>query len=125
MSAKANHSAESTATPEVIDIARSAEQAEVKLLVPENLIYFRGHFPGFALLPGVIQVDWAVRYGKELFLPAGAFPSTIRIKFRRPIRPNYRLSLNLKFVPLRSSVHFEYSDAEGPYSSGQIGFASE
>jgi 3-hydroxymyristoyl/3-hydroxydecanoyl-(acyl carrier protein) dehydratase len=112
-----------TKDPEIISIVRSQEQAELKLVVPEALLYFRGHFPGFALLPGVVQLDWAIKYGMQHFALGDVFASTIRIKFRKPIRPNHRVTLILKHVGSRNSIHFDYADAEGPCSSGQIGFA--
>src|ERR1700683_1243753 len=112
-----------TRNPEIISIVRTQEQAELKLVIPEALLYFRGHFPGFALLPGVVQLDWAIEYGRQYFAPRDAFASTIRIKFRKPIRPNHRVTLILKYVESRNSIHFDYADAEGPCSSGQIEFA--
>jgi 3-hydroxymyristoyl/3-hydroxydecanoyl-(acyl carrier protein) dehydratase len=109
--------------PEIVSIVRSEEHAELKLVVPEALLYFRGHFPGFALLPGVVQLDWAIQYAVQHFALGDVFASTIRIKFRKPIRPNHHLILSLKYVRARNSIYFDYEDAEGPCSSGQIGFA--
>jgi 3-hydroxymyristoyl/3-hydroxydecanoyl-(acyl carrier protein) dehydratase len=113
-----------TTKPEIINIAQSQEHAELKLVIPEALVYFRGHFPGFALLPGVVQLDWAIQYGIQHFALGAVFARTIRIKFRKPIRPNHHLTLSLKYVRSRNSIYFDYQDAEGPCSSGQIGFAS-
>jgi 3-hydroxymyristoyl/3-hydroxydecanoyl-(acyl carrier protein) dehydratase len=112
-------------TPEILDVARSRDLAELKLVIPRSLLYFVGHFPGFALLPGVVQVDWAVQYATRFFALDRLFPTTIRIKFRKPIRPDHRVTLNLKYLPARSSIQFDYIDAEGTCSSGLIGFASE
>lgn len=111
--------------PEIVEVERSEEQAKLKLVVPEALFYFRGHFPGFAILPGVVQLDWAIHYGKQHFALGAGFASTIRIKFRKPIRPNHRLTLSLKYVRPRNSIYFDYTDAEGACSSGQIGFAPQ
>ena len=109
--------------PEIVAFARSEEQAELKLIVPEALLYFRGHFPAFAILPGVVQLDWAIQYGREHFALGAVFANTIRIKFRKPIRPNHHLTLNIKYVPARNCIYFDYADAEGACSSGQVGFA--
>jgi len=125
MSTEAVQAPESPAGPHVVEIVRSEEHGSVKLLVPDNLPYFRGHFPDFAILPGVVQVDWAVRYARELFPLDGAFPARIKVKFRKPIRPGQSLTLSLKYLPPQHIVQFDYSDADGPYASGQIGFAPE
>jgi 3-hydroxymyristoyl/3-hydroxydecanoyl-(acyl carrier protein) dehydratase len=109
--------------PDIVGVARSEDHAELKLFVPEELLYFRGHFPGFAILPGVVQLDWAIQYGREHFALGAVFANTIRIKFRKPIRPNHHLTLNIKYVPARNCIYFNYADAEGACSSGQVGFA--
>ncbi len=110
-------------SPEILSIVRSDAQVELKLLVPDALLYFRGHFPGFAILPGVVQLHWAIQYGTAHFIIGAASPSTIRIKFRKPIRPNHRVTLTLKHVPARNSIQFDYTDADGACSSGQVGFS--
>jgi 3-hydroxymyristoyl/3-hydroxydecanoyl-(acyl carrier protein) dehydratase len=124
MSGEARFAASEIIYPEVVSIERSEEHAELKLVVPEALAYFRGHFPGFAILPGVVQLDWAIRYGTQHFALGAVFPTTIRIKFRKTIRPNHRVMLSLKYIRSRNSIQFDYTDADGMCSSGQIGFAS-
>ena len=111
--------------PEIIAIERIADRVELKLLIPKELLFFSGHFPGFPLLPGVVQTHWAIQYAIQEFTLGAVFATTIRIKFRKPIRPNHRLTLILNHVPLRNTVNFEYLDSDGTCSSGQIGFAPE
>jgi len=108
--------------PEIAGVTRSEERIELKLVIPEALLFFRGHFPGFAILPGVVQLDWAIQYGTQYFAPGAVFPSTIRIKFNKPIRPNHRVTLTLKHELSRNRIQFEYTDVDGACSSGQIGF---
>jgi 3-hydroxymyristoyl/3-hydroxydecanoyl-(acyl carrier protein) dehydratase len=47
--------------------AASGASATYRLRVPPTLEHFRGHFPGFPILPGVVQLDWAVRFGRLHF----------------------------------------------------------
>jgi 3-hydroxymyristoyl/3-hydroxydecanoyl-(acyl carrier protein) dehydratase len=109
--------------PEIVDVIRSEDRVELNLLIPGALLYFRGHFSDFPILPGIVQLDWAIQYGKQHFALGDVAPTTIRIKFRKPIRPNHRVTLILKHLHARGSLEFNYADAEGACSSGQIGFA--
>jgi 3-hydroxymyristoyl/3-hydroxydecanoyl-(acyl carrier protein) dehydratase len=109
--------------PEVAGVAFREDRVELNLVVPAALIYFSGHFPHFAILPGIVQLDWALQYGRQHFALGAVSPTTISIKFRKPIRPNHRATLSLKYSRLRGSFEFSYTDAEGVCSSGQIGFA--
>ena len=108
--------------PEVISMTRSEDQVELSLMIPPALLYFRGHFPNFAILPGIVQLDWAIQYGNRHFELGDVSPTTIRIKFRKPIRPDHRVTLTLKYLRARKGIEFNYADAEGACSSGKIGF---
>ena len=57
------------------------------LAMDPDLTAFQGHFPGHPVLPGVVQVDWAVRFGSEAFGPLGRFRAIEHLKFQDPIRP--------------------------------------
>jgi 3-hydroxymyristoyl/3-hydroxydecanoyl-(acyl carrier protein) dehydratase len=109
--------------PEIIGVTRFEDRVELNLMIPGALLYFRGHFPNFAILPGIVQLDWAIQYGRQHFPLGAVSPATIKIKFRKPIRPNHRVTLSLKHLRARASLEFSYTDAEGACSSGQIGFA--
>ena len=110
-------------SPEIAVVAHSEGRVELSLVIPETLLYFRGHFPGFAILPGVVQLDWAIQYGAQYFALGAICAVTVRIKFRKPIRPNHRVTLTLKHLRSRDSIQFDYTDADGACSSGQVGFA--
>ncbi|WP_333650051.1 ApeI family dehydratase [Candidatus Binatus sp.] len=107
--------------PEIVGVTRLEDRLELNLVIPGALLYFRGHFPNFPILPGIVQLDWAIQYGKQHFALGAVSPTTIKIKFRKPIRPNHRVTLSLKHLRVRNSLEFNYTDAEGACSSGQIG----
>jgi len=86
---------------------------------------FAGHFPGDALLPAVVQVDWAVRLGQMAFGPLGAFQGLDRVKFLRPVRPGTGLELRLSLEAgdaASARLRFQYQDAAGKVSSGTVLF---
>ena len=52
-----------------------------------DLQAFQGHFPGHPVLPGVVQVDWAIRFGTRAFGDLGGFRGIDQLKFQALIRP--------------------------------------
>jgi len=98
--------------------------AELDLLVPGALSYFRGHFPGYPILAGVVQIDWAIRYGRAHLNVADRPAEVVQAKFRKPIKPGTRLRLRLDYALPSGRLSFSYRDDEGPCSSGQITLAA-
>ena len=85
--------------------------------VPES-IYFRGHFPGVPILPGVVQTHFAYVFAKR-FLNVPAAPKRIlKLKFVRIISPGETVSLTLE--RRGNDVAFTYSKAGAPCSSGVL-----
>jgi 3-hydroxymyristoyl/3-hydroxydecanoyl-(acyl carrier protein) dehydratase len=107
--------------PLVIEVRTAVNAVELDIVVPPNLKYFRGHFPALAVLPGVAQIDWVIKYGGRYLDLKHACARTLRIKFNRLIRPDDRLVLTLAYDPARRQIEFNYADPEGPRSSGRIG----
>ncbi len=74
------------------DSAVPGESALVKLIPTGSEFYFADHFPGYPLVPGVIQIEWMAQLA-TLCLQAKTselFPvllSVRRSQFLRPIRP--------------------------------------
>ena len=59
--------------------------------------------PGRALLPGVVQVHWAMHYGRQLPGLAGSFAGMNQLKFQRPLRPGQECSCTSAGRPTRAS----------------------
>jgi uncharacterized membrane protein/acyl-CoA synthetase (AMP-forming)/AMP-acid ligase II len=112
--------AEAPLLPELLFARGAAEGVELELLLPPDLHWFQGHFPGAPLLPGVVQVHWAVHYAAERLGLHGAFLSMQALKFQRPIRPGQRVLLALTPRPDGRSFEFAYRTEAGRHASGRV-----
>lgn len=103
---------------------REGNQAQLLLKVEPELFWFRGHFPGQPLLPGVAQLEWVMHYGCQLLANGWRFNRVDNIKFQHPIVPGKILRLTLTWQPEKQLLAFTYSLAEGETektaSSGKI-----
>mgnify|MGYP002700669589 CR=1 FL=1 len=111
--------------PDVITSNRNDESVVLTLFVPEALLYFDGHFDQASLLPGVVQIDWAVHFGRQLFDCTGEFSSLEVIKFKEVISPNQQVELTLQFKESKNKLLFSYQSDNGVCSSGRIVFDNE
>lgn len=69
--------------------------------VAPQLACFDGHFPGQPLLPGVVQIEWAMALADNLWpqaLAAQKFAGMSRVKFKAPIKPKAVLAMELKLT---------------------------
>ena len=121
MSAAPQRTALEVTEPLLIEAKLAASRVELSLAIPHDLVYFRGHFPTFAMLPGVVQIEWVMSYSSRYFNLGEASARTLRIKFSRLIRPRDRLLLTLAYQPIRNQIEFTYASTEGILSSGRIG----
>lgn len=108
--------------PIVTEQTLSETGARLELVVPGGLLYFRGHFPDKPVLPGVVQVHWAVLLAGRYLGKTGAFKGVTNLKFQRIIVPDQRVDLSLEYSAAKHALIFSYSSEAGPHSSGRILF---
>ena len=99
---------------------RAPDQIRIVLAVPPDHPAFTGHFPGRPILPGVVQIDWAVQLAHEYLDSAFSAGRDIQVKFRQIIAPSNPLSLNLRFDRTASVLTFAYHVGNSVASSGRI-----
>lgn len=92
------------------------------LHVTPDIAHFAGHFPGAPLLPGVVQVDWAVRFARRHLSLKGNFSALENLKFLGVIPQNSRLQLALNWDAERRRLDFAYTTPQRKYSAGRILF---
>lgn len=88
------------------------------LEVPERLIFLHGHFDEHPLVPGVVIVQWAIELAAESFGELGDFRGIERLKFRLPLRPGTRFTLQL--TQRADGIAFTIDSQEGRHCSGRI-----
>ena len=109
-------------TPEITEQTKTDTDLNLELFVSNDVEFFKGHFPDFQLLPGVVQVHWAVSYAEENFGPLGEFSKIEALKFTKPIRPESKIKLEIKRNTEKGNITFKYTDEESTYSSGRVYF---
>ena len=90
--------------------------------VPYDLAIFGGHFPTIPILPGVVQVDWAVNLARTNLQVGGRFKGITATKFRRLVQPGMNLALTLEHRPESRELRFEYLLGDALASTGRVLF---
>jgi 3-hydroxymyristoyl/3-hydroxydecanoyl-(acyl carrier protein) dehydratase len=108
------------AEPDVTDIRTVADGIELDLFLPEALACFQGHFPGYAVLPGVTQIDWAVQYADRYLGTEIGGARRFQVKFRAIVRPGGPLTLRLIRPAGAGRLLFEFRQGDDIRSSGSI-----
>lgn len=94
----------------------------VEFIVPHDLFYLEGHFPGKPILPGVVQIGWVIHYFRELFGDPGDFLRLEVLKFQQVIQPGERISLNMMWDATKNKLTFHYAGRDCSHASGRIVF---
>jgi 3-hydroxymyristoyl/3-hydroxydecanoyl-(acyl carrier protein) dehydratase len=104
----------------VLEQVESEGEWSLQLAVPPDLAYFSGHFPKAPVLPGVVQVDWALSLGRQLMNLPEKFAGMEVLKFQQLVRPGDEIQLHLRFDPARGKLYFAYRNETATCSSGRI-----
>lgn len=111
--------------PEPRWLQRDASAAELEIELDPQLLVFDGHFPQAAILPGVAQTDWAIRYARQVFALPPRFLRLEALKFQQVARPGQTLRLQLEWNGERSTLGFKYLSDAGVHAGGRVVFAHE
>ncbi|WP_347903474.1 AMP-binding protein [Pseudomonas purpurea] len=106
--------------PEVLEQAEADGEWNLHLSIPPDLAYFSGHFPQTPVLPGVVQVDWALNLGQQLLDLPARFAGMEVLKFQQLVRPGDQVQLHLRFDRERGKLYFAYRNDTAACSSGRI-----
>ena len=82
--------------------------------------FFQGHFPGAPILPGVIQLELAVKAAQELIGGEKTLKAVKKMKFTGVIQPRQKIELEVEGENLEYSYRF--LKGEKTCSSGILEF---
>lgn len=99
---------------------RTATRAVGTMHLDGTLRVFDGHFPGTPVVPGVAQLDWAIRWARELFGLTGRFTRMDALKYQRLMTPGHTVTVELDWSAARQLLTFKFSSPRGTYSSGRV-----
>jgi acyl-coenzyme A synthetase/AMP-(fatty) acid ligase len=106
--------------PEIRAIRPLADGAELDLFISPNIACLEGHFPQMPIVPGVAQIDWAVKFAeRHLNFPIES-AQAFQVKFRRVTIPNTVVTLSLRHTGPWRRINFQYSLGAEILSLGSI-----
>jgi 3-hydroxymyristoyl/3-hydroxydecanoyl-(acyl carrier protein) dehydratase len=97
---------------------------DCRLRVPYDMAIFRGHFPSAPIVPGVLQVGWAIELAGAHGLAVGPMTGIAAAKFRRVLRPGMCLDARLERGPHPGQVHFRYTCGDTVVATGRLQFGA-
>jgi len=103
-------------------LERGEFSARLQIDIRPDTPAFDGHFDGAPILPGVAQIDWAIRLARLLFKFDGDFIGMDVVKFQQVVTPGMLVTLELKFDPQQQRLHYQFHSSAGTHASGRIQF---
>ena len=102
--------------PNIIKLENDGQNAEISLIFPKNSNFFKGHFPDFPILPGVVQLFFAKEFARDIFNLNFVPQKVKKVKFSSIIKPEMKVKLIL--TKNKNSIDYKYTDDEKTFSSG-------
>ena len=110
--------------PDIKQVEQTDDTATLLLAIPTTLKYFAGHFHGMPVLPGIVQLHWAIHYARDYLTAVGpSIPKAEALKYQAIIQPGMELKLTLERKSA-DKIQFTYHGDGVTYSSGRLLFGS-
>jgi len=101
---------------------RGEGRLERRVRVPEDLAFLDGHFTGFPVVPGTVQLGWAIGAAQDLLGRPVAVRCVEALKFPTLLRPGNYAVLRVELSPDGAQLHFGLEapdDAARVFASGR------
>ncbi|MBW2493462.1 MAG: acyl-CoA synthetase [Deltaproteobacteria bacterium] len=108
--------------PIVLDQFRGEDYLERSCRVPEDLDCFSGHFPGHPVVPGALQLDWAMDVAAELLDAPPRVAELESLKFPAPLKPGQAFRIRVRNVA-DDQLDFAISGNDADHARGRVRLA--
>jgi len=109
---------------EHVVVDREHRTISCELFVPRELRVLRDHFPAAPVVPGVMQVAWAVELACRHGLASGPLRGILTAKFRRLVLPGMRLAAHVESGPAAGQCCFVFELDGEAVSTGRLQFGA-
>lgn len=107
--------------PRVESSAKTDDGATLELQVEKSNPCFDGHFDGFPLTPGVIQLGWVIHFASQTLGLGQPKPPQSAIKFQLPLFPDDKFSLRLDWQADSRRLNYRLTSPAGQqHASGRL-----
>jgi 3-hydroxyacyl-[acyl-carrier-protein] dehydratase len=103
----------------VLDEVSTSRRIERRFEVPPDLVFLDGHFEGFPVVAGVVQLRW-VSAAIAALLGEAICPTDVEaLKFPEPLLPGGHASLEVELADSGEFVRFRVFEGERTFASGR------
>lgn len=106
--------------PTILSQKKLGGMVEITFSIPADLVYLKGHFPEMPIVPGVVQLHWAVEFAQEFFEIPGSISQGKQIKFTTIMAPLAVVCLTLLHEIDKKCCTYTYKTGDKIYSSGSF-----
>ena len=106
--------------PPIIKTSKTEDGIVILLDIVPELEAFKGHFESAPIVPGVVQLQWVIKYAKTYIHEASQTQADMLevLKFQKVIQPNSKIELDIKLV--KNKLVFAFFSGDIKHSSGKI-----
>lgn len=108
--------------PTINAVEQCNDKVILGLIINADLRCFKGHFDDAAIVPGVVQLDWAIIFAREYLAMHGDVLNVSVLKFQKLLLPTMEVQLEIiKKSPTK--LTFCYYMGGEKFSSARVEFA--
>ncbi len=102
--------------PFVLNRSKNGKTFEINMMFKKNSNFFEGHFDGFPIVPGVVQLFYAKFFAEDVFNTNIENKECKKIKFSNVMKPE--TVVTLKLTRKGNNLEFVYTAEGKTFSSG-------
>ena len=105
--------------PTINSVEQQPDSVLLTITIDAELRCFQGHFDDVAVVPGVVQLDWAITFAREYLAMPGDVLDISVLKFQKLLLPDMKVQLVLeKKSP--EKISFCYFKDDDKFASARV-----